>query len=335
MKKQLFIILIFLVNSLYVVAQENAQSEHKTYYGLNDFTCQEDSVDCYSKIRQEMLSKNIIVNGKELPNVFAHTEGYSIYNLQKKKTKNIFVYIHGLWGSSAQYYQVNTFVKIKQMYGDHIDNSILLTLPGHYSHFDAIKKRDKKIAKTVNFEDWVRAVDETILLASKLGENVIVLGQSTGGLLALVAAHRHPQIVKKLMLTEPALQVKGHLKTASCDLSGFLSVFNNIAGKVIDGNLSLGCQVSRLAKSFLQEFEGENQIVQIQSMAQSVRVPVLLLNNEEDDVVEEKANRLFYEHLNVEKQYVSLIEMQTGIDHGMAESQLTDKIADQVLELGK
>lgn len=317
-------------NILPLGLEENQTITHKTYLTLAEFGCPIQSSNCFSSLI-EGLQKQADYPSKSLVEI--KYDGYSRYFLRHEKPASIIIYIHGLWGSSAQYEDVDT--DIPSLSYEERRSSILLTLPGHYSENEDIRKRDKKIAKKVTYLDWIKAVDETVLLASKLADNVIIAGQSTGGLLAIIAAHRHPTIVKKLILTEPALQVKGHLKTASCELSGVLSVLNNIAGKPIDGKLSLGCQVARLGKSFLSEFEGQDADERIRQMAQSIRVPVLLFNNEEDGVVEAKANNLFYENLNVEKKYVSLSFLLEGIKHGTAEHYLPMTISREIYQFIK
>lgn len=334
-----YALLALLASMLFVVgvaAQENLLPldegiTHKTYYTLADFGgCHEKKSDCFAELIVALEKQAL---HRPYTTIELKYDEYSHYLIKKEKPQNIIIYIHGLWGSSDQYEQVNTNIP-SYTYAENM-SSILLTLPGHYSHNDDIRKRDKKVAKKVSYLDWIRAVDETVLLASKLADNVIIAGQSTGGLLAIIAAHRHPAIVKKLILTEPALQVKGHLKTASCELSGVLSVFNNIAGKPIDGKLSLGCQVARLGKSFLKEFEGQDADERIRMMAQTVKVPVLLLNNEKDGVVEASANRLFYDNLNVEKKYVALDFLIEGLKHGTSEYLMPYTISREIYQFVK
>ena len=127
----------------------------------------------------------------------------------------VFIAIHGLWGNSDQFsdLQHNLFKKLQYPL-------ILLTLPGH----GADSARQSK----VNFRDWQLAVDRAIAAGLNLGDRVVLIGQSTGGLLSLDAANRHSSDVAATIMIEPALKVQEHIHFLSCVGQLYLSAARNL-----------------------------------------------------------------------------------------------------------
>lgn len=71
------------------------------------------------------------------------------------------------------------------------------TLPGHITN----------LSSNVEYQDWIDAVDSRIAQLKNMGyKKIYLIGHSMGGVLATLAAIKHP-IVKKLILVAPAFQV--------------------------------------------------------------------------------------------------------------------------------
>lgn len=209
------------------------------------------------------------------------------------KTPVSVVAIHGLYGDSTQFLQELREIK---KYGI---NSISVTLPGH----GALSKDHE----TVHFEDWLKEVHAAFLLAKSLGEKVVIMGQSTGGLLATYLALLEPESVGGLILVEPAFRVLPHLQWATCagkEISDNAQDFGFIARLIrpeIDhvgpASLNMGCQVSRLGKYVVDQYSSpvnfndfqygvDYEMARYKQVFEKIKMPVLLSYTGTDDVVD-------------------------------------------------
>lgn len=130
---------------------------------------------------------------------------YKISTLRKSKTALVF--IHGLYGGASQ------FSKLVETFGDRYSESsiISLTLPGHY--YNGNYDQPLKVA---NYSEWILAVKDTLKIANMISDKVIVIGQSTGGLLAVYSGLYLKEFVDGIILLEPALKVSPKIRIATC-----------------------------------------------------------------------------------------------------------------------
>lgn len=242
----------------------------------------------------------------------------SVYHISKlRKAKTTLVFIHGLYGGAHQF---NSFFNSMDKNGSDA-NAVLLTLPGHYRQGNI----DKPI-KEATKEDWIEALQNTIRVAKSLSDRVVVIGQSTGGLLAVYSAINFPKIVDGVILLEPALKVHKRIDIATClgkyfvkeasSLSFLAKLIGMDAPKGI--SVAMGCEVANFASQLLdrklvepspyQDFQSmkEEPLEKAMSrLAEQIKIPVLLVNNLSDHVVDPSYNKVFANSL-AKKMYLEI-----------------------------
>ncbi len=122
-------------------------------------------------------------------------------SLNPEKTKIVFLYLHGFSASQAEGEPVH-----RDLAGKFHANLYLARL---YEH--GIERGDSTMIN-LKADKYEESAEIALAIAEKLGNEVIVIGTSTGGTLALFLASRHPEI-KALILYSPC--VKLYDKTAS------------------------------------------------------------------------------------------------------------------------
>lgn len=250
----------------------------------------------------------------------------SIYTF-KKDAKLTIIYIHGLYGGAQfwkDYFQSNFIGAYALTRLDQV-NHISLTLPGHY-----IDGTYQKNIKDATFEDWKLALDETVQIAKKLKTKIILVGQSTGGLLAINHALKHGQDIAGLFLIEPSIEVQPIPKNLVCVGQYFIKD-NSDAERIakyfkldaLKGHSpKLGCEVSKLSKEMQSDFTKEhfNSFEKasykkeniFKEMGRKLDIPVVLINNINDLIVVPKANQIFAQNLKKGE----LLNYQFKQEHG-------------------
>lgn len=230
----------------------------------------------------------------------------SIYHISKlRKAKTTLVFIHGLYGGADQF---DSFFRSMKSNGSDA-NAILLTLPGHYE-----KGNFDKPVKEATKEQWIEAVHQTLKVAKAISDKVVVVGQSTGGLLATYSAINFSNLIDGIILLEPALKVHKRIDIATClgkhlvkeasSLSFIAKLIGMDAPKGI--SVSMGCEVAKFANQLLdrkliepspyeavQDLKEEPLEEAMARLAKQVQVPVLMVNNLSDHVVDPKYNKVF------------------------------------------
>jgi pimeloyl-ACP methyl ester carboxylesterase len=319
----------------------NGYIQPKTYYKYDEVKCDSPGENsCYFKTycriyqisfssfgsnnsRRRLESCEKIKNDSS-PGMRASFDNFTGYDLNKNHTETTIVYIHGLWGSPKQFLKIVD--RIRMNMNDAV-NMIKLTLPGHgfgQSHkaVELEKLRNTKLfSKNIN---WITAVHETLKIANDLSENVIIVGQSTGGLLATIAAKKWPNLVDSIVLIEPALRVQPLMDFGACLSKSIPDSMVNFLASIIGLHLpdsisvEMGCEVQKLADQFIKRrdfvvgYGGKNDQIEIkkedyivyEDFAKKINKPVLLFNNIKDKIVSPRANINFFKGLNVFKEYV-------------------------------
>jgi len=126
-----------------------------------------------------------------------------------RKTKTVLLSLPGLHESPFQLKTLNQF------FFDEGANVVSLHLPGH-------QQKDENAINQVTAQEWEDAVSEAITMARGLGDELIVLGYSTGGVLAVQAALQRPKEIRQLFLFAPALALSN--KTFLFSLFGQLAM---------------------------------------------------------------------------------------------------------------
>jgi esterase/lipase len=119
---------------------------------------------------------------------------------KKEKTKIAFLYLHGFLASQAEGAPVHTDLAKK-----YNANLYLARLPEH-----GIEKGDSTMIN-LTADKWEASAEQALEIAKRLGDEVVVIGTSAGGVLTLFLASRHPEI-KAIVLYSPC--VKLYNKTA-------------------------------------------------------------------------------------------------------------------------
>ncbi|MBE7437061.1 MAG: alpha/beta hydrolase [Spirochaetales bacterium] len=104
--------------------------------------------------------------------------------------KIAFLYIHGFGASRAEGEAV-----IDPLARVYAANVYYLRLPGHGANMEDHASR--------TYQEYLDLVTESFQMTRKLGEKVVVVGSSTGGLLATYLAARFPDQVAGLVVTSP------------------------------------------------------------------------------------------------------------------------------------
>lgn len=143
-------------------------------------------IDCYIAFKE---SKMVLKPGNEARIVWADST-------QPKKTKIVFMYVHGFSASPMEGDPLHR--EVAKKFGA---NLLLARVAGH-----GVPDSDSTYAN-VTADDYYQSVENYYAIAKKLGDEVVVLGTSFGGAMSLVLAANHPEI-KALMLYGPCIAIK-------------------------------------------------------------------------------------------------------------------------------
>ena len=98
-------------------------------------------------------------------------------------------------------------------------NIIAPLLPGHW-------QKDREAFYKINEKDWMKTLEFSVELAKSWGENVHLVGHSTGGLLCLNYSLLHPNQISSVVLLAPALRLQNKVILAS-KVGGYFKVDRN------------------------------------------------------------------------------------------------------------
>lgn len=113
---------------------------------------------------------------------------------QAVKTKKVVVLMHGLYNSPVEMQNLEA-ESFRQGH-----NVINLRLAGH-------QEKDPQAFERVSAESWIEQTKSTMALARLMGSSVIVIGHSTGALIALYTMILYEKIVSDAILMSAALKV--------------------------------------------------------------------------------------------------------------------------------
>lgn len=249
------------------------------------------------------------------------SSGHGIMHLSgwREKTPLVFIFVHGLGMDNQQmkHLQSNFFHKGF--------NVISLDLSGH--------GEDEAQANERNINSWEEDMNAAIKEASELGEKIVLVGHSTGGMLALAQSLQQNNDIAAMALIEPAVRVNNIATNASCLLSemGISSTkpIANVANKL--GIMSetfrkdapsvstkMGCEVSELRTRLVKQFSLEklSEIEQTAQIAKKIKAATLVFNNESDLVVDPTHNKALCENAET-NQSIQCVKINAATTHGM------------------
>jgi len=114
---------------------------------------------------------------------------------KKEKTKIAFLYLHGFSASQAEGEPVH-----RNLAGKYNANLYLARLAEHGTDLGDSSMID------LNADDYAASAEKALEIAKRLGDEVIIIGTSTGGALSLFLTSRHPE-VKALVLYSPCVKL--------------------------------------------------------------------------------------------------------------------------------
>lgn len=166
---------------------------------------------------------------------------------QEIKTERVFVIIHGLYNSSYDTLDLQNLILQK-----YHQNTVAIRLASHY----------EKVPENLNLvksQDWLDQLNELRPLLHKLGQNLVFIGHSAGGLLALISAMEQPEFVESLILFAPALQISNQSLRAAKAGVRLGTGFYGTSGRYYSPFAAM--ELHHLGSDFLQSLKEPNQLV--------------------------------------------------------------------------
>lgn len=213
----------------------------------SEFSCNSYTQDCWAQAN-DFLDKHKV---QKLPTEDDHlnVQG-TLVRTVGQRSRLVILAVHGLFDNSTQF---NT--ELQQALNMGI-NSVSITLPGHGPLAGGYNK--------VKYYDWQKAARDGLNLALALGDQVVVLGQSTGALVLYDLLLENPQqkIIASILI-EPSLLLHAILAEVTCDFKSIIKTaqqvpelakffgYDDITTTEQPISLNLGCQTARLQKSLL------------------------------------------------------------------------------------
>jgi esterase/lipase len=133
---------------------------------------------------------------------------------QGHKTNYVYIYLHGLFKDDIQF----TVESFRSFHEGH--NVVVGVLPGH-------ERNPAKILKYYKPNDWIDYSHKIVRLARTLGDKVIVVGQSTSGLLGFFLASENQ--VDGAILVQPSFGLSKEAVVASTFLGDLLTPLVRVA----------------------------------------------------------------------------------------------------------
>lgn len=264
------------------------------------------------------------------------------------------ILIHGLYAGEGQ------FRDLAETLDDAGVFTFQLALPGHWGQ--------QARSTEVGASEWIEELRRAIALTAAVSDRIVLIGQSTGGLLAINASLESTtkSSISGLVLLEPAVRVRHPISFAICAARHFgesVADFPNIREAVTrqsssdndkQYNLHMGCEVSNLRRRILLEHlqayeqparyfaEGLRSFIPVSQifidqywskrLGELINVPTLLFSNLSDDVVSVRDVEAFVDGIPENRRTLVRIG---GINHGVLTYRHRESIKSSTLEFLK
>ncbi len=183
------------------------------------------------------------------------------------------------------------------------------TLPGHSTN----------LSNNISFNDWIKSVDEKISILRKIGyKSIYLIGHSMGGVLAVHAAIKNPE-VKKIVLVAPAfryLSMEGDLRDKIFKTGP--DILKTYEAKEVFSRM-LKVSVNQ-TKEFIKFIDYSKNIPEL------LTVPTLIIQGDEDQVVPKESSKKLYDDLSCKKWLINV----SGVNHDVFSSIKTDLINKEI-----
>ncbi len=183
--KKVLVVLVLLVGVYFIGPKPDAP----VLAGQASWTAIPDSVQAMDAYIASKEAATVLKPGNEARIIWADSA-------QPKKTKVVFMYVHGFSASPMEGDPLHR--EVAKKFGA---NLLLARVAGH-----GVPDSDSTFAK-VTADEYYQSVENYYAIAKKLGDEVVVLGTSFGGAMSLILASKHPEI-KALMLYGPCIAIK-------------------------------------------------------------------------------------------------------------------------------
>lgn len=247
---------------------------------------------------------------------------------KKQRTEYALLYLHGFSASWMEGYPSNVTV------ANHFKmNAYFPRLAAH-----GLVTEDPLLDMTPD-NLWASA-KEALMVASNLGEKVIIMGTSTGGTLALMLAAEFPEYVDALILYSPNIQINNNsafLLARPWGLQLARHVYDDRYRTTSDDNNSVNCQYW-YCKYRLEGIVYLQQLVDLtmkKETFQQVTVPVFLGyyyrdKENQDETVRVDAMQKMFRQLGTPDREKKEVAFPGAGDHVIA-SELTSGSVDEVI----
>ena len=176
---------------------------------------------------------------------------------------------------------------LAEVVANHSVNTLVSRMRGHFETDRSVLKR------TVRWEEWLADAEADFALAQKLGDNVVLMGHSTGALLLTWLAIRNPDKVAGLILFSPAFGV--HSLAQAGAWASYLTRMDLVAAgdKVSTGHS--GLEVGQAARAFRAWLRANSRDGRPYTYASErlKDVPVWMANTAADIVIQKREARAF------------------------------------------
>ncbi|MBX7056985.1 MAG: alpha/beta fold hydrolase [Leptospirales bacterium] len=136
------------------------------------------------------------------------------------RSREAILYIHGFGASRAEGEEI-----VDQVAAERRANTYYMRLPGHGASMEEHARH--------GFRDYLDAVEEAFAAMPLLGERTILVGSSTGALLAMYLAAQYPDRVKALIINSPLIDYRNKL-AAILGVPGGIYIAHALYGEVRD-----------------------------------------------------------------------------------------------------
>lgn len=191
------------------------------------------------------------------------------------KTKIVYVFLHGITDSA---YQGKDLARDLHQAGA---NVMAVRLSGH--------GKDSGNVNSIELADWRDDVDQAVGRAKEFGENIVLIGLSTGAALVLDKAYRNPEEISGVVAVAPAIGIADPVARFVGMLGGFrwlAPIIPRIGAHNRDQTLVRQLQKGTHAVGILYELTQKLQ--RRIRRGKTLETPALFVTTSEDTAVQEK-----------------------------------------------